>query len=169
MPTHNLHHINRLSAQLQACSLFKTRVNANQRIPIQGPVMTAAPNPHTARWFAGLFHECSRSLQQWESLAESRRAECHQLRCAIETLQGQKRDGAAEKAFYEQLIAEQASSIRSLASDRALEPRPREEPVHVPPRPRTPWPSGAASSSSECESDTSSEETQPAKRMKMVL
>ena len=134
--------------------------------------MTAAPNPHTARWFAGLFHECSRSLQQWENLAESRLAECDQLRRAIETLQGQKRDGAAEKAFYDQLIAEQASSIRSLASDReTLEPRTREEdPVYVPPRPRTPWPSGsAASSSSECGSDTGSEETQPAKRMKMVL
>ncbi|KAM3552461.1 hypothetical protein ARSEF4850_007379 [Beauveria asiatica] len=136
--------------------------------------MAATPNPHTARWFAGLFRECNQSLQQWETLAESRLAECDQLRRAIQVLHVQKKDRAAEKAFYDQLIAEQASSIRSLASDRkAIEVQTNDrDPERGPPRPRTPWPSSTtASSPTVCESDMSSEDivTQPTKRMKTVL
>ncbi|KAJ2979271.1 hypothetical protein NQ176_g3357 [Zarea fungicola] len=130
-------------------------------------VMAATPNPHTTRWFAGLFRECSQSLQQWETLAESRLAECDHLRCTIQTLQRQKRDMAAEKAFNDRLIAEQAALIRDLASNRrgapALEIRSHDRgPEHVPPRPRTPWPSStAATSPTVCELDKSVEEAKP--------
>ncbi|KAM3518600.1 hypothetical protein MY4038_010056 [Beauveria bassiana] len=136
--------------------------------------MAATPNPHTVRWFAGLFRECSQSVQQWETLAESRAAECDQLRCTIQALQGQINDRAAAKAFYDECIAEQASSIRSLASDHdAVKIQTRDRDIeHVPPRARTPWPlSTTASSRTACESGMSSEDIvmHPAKRMKTAL
>ncbi|KAJ2975814.1 hypothetical protein NQ176_g5311 [Zarea fungicola] len=138
-------------------------------------VMAATPNPHTTRWFAGLFRECSQSRQQWEALAESRLTECDHLRYTIQTLQRQKRDMAAEKAFNDQLIAEQAALIRDLASNRrgapALEIRSHDrDPEHVTPRPRTPWPSSTvATSPTVYELDESVEEAKPVKRMKTVL
>ncbi|KAJ3495103.1 hypothetical protein NLG97_g3634 [Lecanicillium saksenae] len=79
--------------------------------------MAVFPNPYTAHWFARLFHECSQSLAQWEALAAAKSAECNELQYAIQTLQKQKKDIAAEKAFYDQMVAEQATVLRSSTAD----------------------------------------------------
>lgn len=109
----------RYLAQLQNYMLRDTGARHTGSTRIQttkATAMAASQNPHTARWFAKLFHECSQSLAHWEARAEAQLAECHEFEHAIQALQTQKKDIAVEKAVYDQKLAELGTVLRALAT-----------------------------------------------------
>ena len=108
--------------------------------------MMGSADSHTARWFVGLFHQYSLSVEHWRALAETKNLECDQLRNALRILENQRIRVIQKQEVQNGVLDDQRDLIRSLEQD--LERR-RESArmahsaivaAPMPARPRTPWP-----------------------------